>query len=88
MADVGVRTERFMLKWRSVEATSGSYDWSDRDWFIGGLASQGIRSVPFVWGSPKWVGNGAPARPPLDSSLSINHQIFLMPDLNVKSYGV
>ena len=24
---------------------------------IGGLAKEGIRSLPFVWGSPSWVGN-------------------------------
>ena len=30
MADVGVRTERFLLKWRVVEPTRGSYDWSDK----------------------------------------------------------
>jgi putative glycosyl hydrolase/Big-like domain-containing protein len=71
MADVGVRTERFMLKWRSVEATPGSYDWSDRDWLVGALASRGIRPVPFVWGSPSWVGSGAAARPPLDSAADV-----------------
>ena len=43
-------------------------DWSERDRLIGGLASEGIRPVPFVWGSPSWVGNGtrraAPDRQP------------------------
>ena len=36
-----------------------------RDRFIGGLASKGIRALPFAWGSPKWVGNGDPRHPPL-----------------------
>ena len=66
MADARVQTARFMLKWRDVERVRGSYDWSERDWLIGGLAAEGIRSVPFVWGSPSWVGNGAPGQPPLE----------------------
>ncbi len=71
MADVGVRTERFMLRWRSVERTRGSYDWGQRDWLVGALASRGIRPAPFVWGSPQWVGNGAAARPPLGTVADI-----------------
>jgi putative glycosyl hydrolase len=71
MAAARVQTARFMLKWRDIETSPGSYDWSDRDWFIGGLASQGIRSVPFVWGSPKWVGSGAPGSPPLGTTAEI-----------------
>ena len=67
MAAARVQTARFMLKWRDIEKSPGSYDWRGRDWFIGGLASQGIRSVPFVWGSPGWVGTGYAPRPPLDS---------------------
>ena len=68
MADARIQTSRFLLKWRDVERVRGSYDWSERDWLIGGLAVEGIRSVPFVWGSPTWVGNGAPGRPPLGTA--------------------
>jgi hypothetical protein len=71
MAAARVQTARFMLKWRAIETSAGSYDWSDRDWFIGGLASRGIRPVPFVWGSPKWVGNGDPRQPPLGTAADI-----------------
>ena len=39
-----------------------------RDLVVGGLASRGIRPVPFVYGSPTWVGNGTSPRPPLDSA--------------------
>ena len=68
MADARIQTARFMLKWRDVERVRGSYDWSERDRLIGGLAAEGIRSVPFVWGSPQWIGNGAPGQPPLSTS--------------------
>ena len=71
MSDVGVRTERFQIKWREMEPTKGSYDWFARDWLVGALASRGIRPAPFVWGSPQWVGNGAAARPPLDNAADI-----------------
>ncbi len=78
MANVGIGTERFQLKWRSVEPTQGSYDWSARDWLVGALASRGIRPVPFVWGSPTWVGSGAAARPPINSAADVQAwQTFL-----------
>jgi putative glycosyl hydrolase/Big-like domain-containing protein len=63
-----VRAARFVLRWRSIEPTKGNYDWSERDRFIGALASHGIRGLPFLWGSPTWVGNGALAQPPIFSA--------------------
>ncbi|HXF00913.1 MAG TPA: glycosyl hydrolase [Solirubrobacterales bacterium] len=68
MADAKVQTTRFMLKWRDIENVRGTYDWSERDRMIGGLASEGIRSLPFAFGSPSWVGNGAPGHPPIATS--------------------
>ncbi len=67
LESAGVRTARFLLKWRMMEPTRGSYDWAERDHFIGALASRGIRAVPFVWGSPRWVGSGRLAQPPTGS---------------------
>ena len=55
MAAAGVRTERFVLGWTAVEPSQGSFDWGRSDRFIGALASHGIRPLPFVWGSPRWV---------------------------------
>ena len=63
-----VHTERFLLRWKSVEPTKGSFQWTDVDNFVGQLASHGIRPLPFLWGSPSWVGNGAIAQPPLSSA--------------------
>ena len=63
-----VHTERFLLRWKSVEPTKGSFRWTDEDNFIGQLASHGIRPLPFLWGSPTWVGSGAIAQPPLNSA--------------------
>jgi putative glycosyl hydrolase/Big-like domain-containing protein/hemolysin type calcium-binding protein len=66
MAADGVHSERFLLRWKSIEPTRGSFHWTQRNRFIGQLASQGIRPVPFVWGSPNWVGSGALAQPPVN----------------------
>ena len=66
-----IQTTRFMLKWRDIERTRGSYDWSERDRMIGGLAKEGIRSLPFVWGSPSWVGNGTVGHPPIGTAAEI-----------------
>jgi putative glycosyl hydrolase len=71
MANARVQTDRFMLKWRDIETTRGSYDWSERDRMIGGLASEGIRSLPFAWGSPKWIGNGNVGSPPIGTTSEI-----------------
>jgi hypothetical protein len=68
MAAVRVRTERFQLQWASVQPTSqDSFDWAETDAFVGALASHGIRPVPFVWGSPRWVANNF-AKPPIDTA--------------------
>ncbi len=68
MAAAHVQTDRFLLSWRSIEPTEGSFHWAQRNRLIGRLASHGIRPVPFVWGSPDWVGSGAMAQPPLNSA--------------------
>ena len=48
-------------------AGPGQFNWGTSDRFIGALASRGIRAVPFVWGSPRWVASN-PGRPPIDSA--------------------
>jgi hypothetical protein len=67
MAGAHVRTARFLFRWRSMEPSRGAYDWRQRDQLIGRLAAHHIRAVPFVWGSPAWVGNGKLAQPPIAS---------------------
>jgi hypothetical protein len=71
MAAARVRTNRFLVNWRRVEPSQGSFSWNFTDQFIGRLASRGIRAVPVLWGNPDWVSGGA-ARPPLDSAYDVN----------------
>ena len=44
-----VHSERFLMRWRSIEPTKGSFHWTDNDNFVGQLASHGIRPLPFLW---------------------------------------
>jgi Glycosyl hydrolase catalytic core len=64
MAAARVGMDRFLLSWRSVEATQNSYRWGRIDKIVGDLASHGIQPLPFLWGSPEWVRPG-PSRPPV-----------------------
>jgi hypothetical protein len=66
MGAAGIRTERHLLNWSTVQPSQGSFDWEVSDRFIGRLANNGIRPVPFVWGNPSWVA-GSQATPPLES---------------------
>jgi Glycosyl hydrolase catalytic core/Beta-galactosidase len=62
----GIRTQRHVLNWSTLQPSRGSFDWGASDQFIGRLASHGIRPAPFVWGNPGWVP-GSQATPPLGS---------------------
>jgi polysaccharide biosynthesis protein PslG len=68
IASTGVHAYRFPLVWRSVESSQGSYDWGPTDQWVGALASRGIRTVPFLWGSPAWAATGGLQRPPVSAS--------------------
>jgi hypothetical protein len=61
----GVAKLRFILSWREVQPAPGVFDWSRADEIVGGAADHGIEPLPFVFGSPSWIGDEA--SPPLDS---------------------
>ncbi len=65
--NVGVRTARFELGWRFLEPKNGTFNWTRSDDIVGTLASRGIRPLPFIWGSPKWVSR-QPAIPPVGNT--------------------
>jgi hypothetical protein len=66
MRSTGIKTDRFLLFWQSVQPQEGSFDWGPTDALVGAFASHGIRPFPTVSGNPEWVP-GVAARPPLDS---------------------
>ena len=59
----GATTVRWTMNWSNIEPSSGSWKWSAADKVIGGLAAQGIRVVPVMWGSPRWVASSAITAP-------------------------
>jgi hypothetical protein len=70
MKTLKIRTDRIIMNWRDIETRKGVRDWTETDAEYGALAAQGIRVLPFVWGSPEWTNNGAGtlARPPTSSA--------------------
>jgi Bacterial Ig-like domain len=66
MQNARIHTDRFELGWRTVEPSQGTFKWAATDQFVGALASHGIRAVPFLWGSPRWVAS-SPGAPPIDT---------------------
>ena len=64
MAETGVRSDRFLLIWSSVEPSQGSFNWAPTDLLVGDFAAHGIRAIPSVWGSPTWA-TGSQSTPPV-----------------------
>jgi hypothetical protein len=62
----GAKTVRWIMFWPRIQPTSGDFNWSQPDKLVGDLAAKGIRVLPIMWGSPKWVANRS-IIPPLGS---------------------
>jgi hypothetical protein len=62
-----VGTLRVPVYWFEIEPEGDRYDFSRLDAVVGEAAARGIRVLPFVYGTPAWLGPD-PARPPLDSA--------------------
>ena len=70
MDSTGVRTLRFALNWRQIQPRNRPPRWAGTDNLVGDLAARGIRSVPFIYGSPRWIAK-TPKRPPLGSARKV-----------------
>jgi hypothetical protein len=66
MSGGGAGKLRFLLSWREVQPSPGTFDWTSVDATVGRAADRGIEVLPFVFGSPEWIG--AEARPPIRSA--------------------
>jgi polysaccharide biosynthesis protein PslG len=55
----GAKTVRWTMNWSHIEPSSGSWHWSATNKLVGDLAAQGIRVLPVMWGSPRWVASSA-----------------------------
>lgn len=65
-----VGTLRVPVFWFDCEPRRGEYDYTGLDEIVGEAAAAGIRVLPFVYGSPRWM-TANPARPPLRSAAQL-----------------
>ena len=63
IAQSGTKTLRRPSVWPRIEGKQGVFNWSASDKLVGDLAAEGIRVIPAVWGSPKWVAKSAVTAP-------------------------
>jgi hypothetical protein len=76
------KTVRWMFHWPGIETSQGNFDWSAADKLVGDLAASGIRVLPTLYGSPRWV-EGSAAKPPIDSQQArVAWQRFLRAAVN------
>jgi GH35 family endo-1,4-beta-xylanase len=82
-ANVGIM--RLNLLWRTVEPSQGQFDFANLDSIVGQAARNGIRVLPFPYGTPNWVEKDCTGLsesqcervPPLTSSARDEWQEFL-----------
>ena len=53
--------------WAQLEPSRGQFDWNRSDAVVGKLASEGVRTLPYIYGSPRYAASAA-NRPPLGSN--------------------
>jgi hypothetical protein len=62
----GIEAVRWPLSWSGAQPTRNApYDWSAMDQVVAVAARHGLRVLPFVYSSPKWIGKET--RLPVDS---------------------
>jgi polysaccharide biosynthesis protein PslG len=55
----GATTVRWTMNWSNVQPKPRTWNWSRADAVVGDLAAQGIRILPVMWGTPRWVASSA-----------------------------
>jgi hypothetical protein len=55
MRQANLRFHRFNMTWAGLEKSSGALDLSTTDATVGAAASAGIRTIPVLWGTPRWA---------------------------------
>jgi polysaccharide biosynthesis protein PslG len=57
-----VGTLRIILNWSQIETAPDVYDWSGVDFLVTGAARNGIKVLPFLYGTPSWVARDLDGR--------------------------
>jgi hypothetical protein len=72
MEQAKVGTLRFLVHWPTIQPTkSVPPNWNRVDQIVTGASQQGIKLLPFIYGSPPWVANES-HKPPLGSAADRN----------------
>jgi hypothetical protein len=68
MAAGGISTVRLFVSWASIKPTRTSpYNWAGLDEVVATASRAGLRVLPFVWGTPRWVAS-KPTTMPVDNA--------------------
>jgi Beta-galactosidase len=77
---------RWPVNWATVQPTaSGGYDWSSVDPAVSAAARQGLKVLPFLYGTPRWIAR-KPTTLPIDSGRARRAWIAFVEEA-VKRYG-
>jgi hypothetical protein len=60
----GIETIRFPFAWASIQPTAkGGFLWGPVDQVVGTAARQGLRVLPFLYGTPRWIARKSTTLP-------------------------
>ena len=77
---------RWPVNWATVQPTAnGGYDWSSIDPAVAAAARQGLKVLPFLYGTPRWIA-GKPTTMPIDSGRARRGWIAFVEEA-VERYG-
>jgi hypothetical protein len=82
----GIGSVRWPVNWATVQPTAkGGYDWSSVDPAVEVAARRGLKFLPFLYGTPRWIAN-KPTTLPVDSGRARKGWLAFV-DAAVKRYG-
>ena len=82
----GIGAVRWPINWATVQPTAkGGYDWSSVDPAITAASRKGLKFLPFLYGTPRWIAK-KPTTLPVDSGRARKAWLAFV-DAAVKRYG-
>lgn len=82
----GIGAVRWPINWAVVQPTAkGGYDWSSVDPAITAASRKGLKFLPFLYGTPRWIAR-KPTTLPVDSGRARKAWLAFV-DAAVKRYG-
>jgi hypothetical protein len=82
----GIGSVRWPVNWATVQPKArGGFDWSSVDPAVEAAARRGLKFLPFLYGTPRWIAN-KPTTLPIDSGRARKAWLAFV-DAAVKRYG-